>query len=115
MTDQVNLIDSFRKEIWKSYGGFFVGSEMKISLDTGAKISNQLSLTHIGDKEPVAGPGDSYIGESFYLVLRPDARLELVEAHQENAGVIEPFGAVNGGYAYSLGRNVIRSLCPVVL
>ena len=88
MTDQVNLIDSFRKEIWKSYGGFFVGSEMKISLDTGAKISNQLSLTHIGDKEPVTGPGDGYIGESFYLILGPDARLDLIKTHQENTSVI---------------------------
>jgi len=68
---------------------------------------NKTGFLDIRDEQPVAGSCDGYVYESFYLVLGPDARLELVEAHQENAGVIKPFGAVNGGYADSLGGNVI--------
>jgi hypothetical protein len=63
---------------------------------TGNEISNKLSLSHIRNEQPVAGSGDCYIDKSSYLILGPDARLKLVEAHQENAGVIEPLGAVNG-------------------
>jgi hypothetical protein len=44
----------------------------------------------------MTGSGDGYVDKSSDLVLGPEARLELVEAHEENASVIEPLSTVNG-------------------
>jgi hypothetical protein len=85
------------------------------SLKATAELADDLRLRDVGDEKAMPGAGDSHIDEVSHLPPRPAVRLDLVEADEEDEGVVEPLGAVDREDCDAFGGDVLPSLGAVVL
>ena len=62
---------------------------------------------HVGDNKLVAGSCNCDVSQSVQLILGPHLRLKVIEAEQEDHGIVQAFDAVNSGYGDTVGGDVV--------